>query len=144
MAALNGCYKGWEDVYNVIYLDCATDNGYNQWPWEGYTSFGNGSITASDVDAANRWSYTTIQKCNAFLENADKANMDQAKKDRMKAEARFLRAYQYFTLTQLYGNVPLVTKTVTMEEANTIKQTPSRRSVSLSSTNWRPSRRSWM
>ncbi|WP_109700303.1 RagB/SusD family nutrient uptake outer membrane protein [Chitinophaga deserti] len=123
-AALNGCYKGWEDVYNIIYLDCATDNGYNQWPWEGYTSYGNGSITASDVDAANRWSYTTIQKCNSFLENADKAQMEEAKKNRMKAEARFLRAYQYFTLTQLYGNVPLVTKTVTMQEANTIKQTP--------------------
>lgn len=124
VAALNGCYKGWEDIYNVIYLDCATDNGYNQWPWEGYTSFGNGTVTPSDVDAANRWNYTTIQKCNTFLENADKATADQAKKDRMKAEARFLRAYQYFTLTQLYGDVPLVTKTVTMTEANMIKQTP--------------------
>lgn len=124
LAALNGCYKGWEDIYNIMYMDCATDNGYNQWPWEGYTSIGNGTVTASDVDAANRWSYTTIQKCNTFLENADKADADAAKKDRMKAEARFLRAYQYFTLTQLYGNVPLVTKTLTMAEANTVKQSP--------------------
>lgn len=124
LAALNGCYKDWEDAENLIYMDCVSDNAYNQYFWEGFTAHGNGDATPSDPDAKNRFTYTTIQKCNNFLENVDQVKMDDAKKNRMKAEARFLRAYKYFTLTQLYGDVPLVTKTVTMDEANTIKQAP--------------------
>jgi hypothetical protein len=37
---------------------------------------------------------------------------------RLKAEVRFLRAYEYFVLSQFYGAVPLVTRTLSLEEAN--------------------------
>jgi hypothetical protein len=124
VAALSGCYNGWEDGYHTIYMDCASDNAYNQYPWEGYTALGNGTASPGDGDIVNRWSYTTIQRCNWFLENVGVTKMDETKKKRMIAEARFLRAYQYFTLTQLYGSVPLVTKTISTEEANTVTRTP--------------------
>ena len=122
--ALNGCYSGWEDGYNIMYMDCASDNAYNQYYWEGYTYFGNGSITPSSGSFQNRWSYSTIQKCNWFLEHIDATPMDETLKSRYKSEARFIRAYQYFILSQLYGDVPLVKNTVSTTEANAITRTP--------------------
>ena len=125
LAALNGCYSSWSDGYHVLYMDALSDNAYSQYYWEGYTSLGNGSGSPSDTWITDRWSpsYSTIQKSNWFLENVDKTSMDEALKTRMKAEARFLRAYQYFTLTQLYGDVPLVTKTLSPDEANAVSRT---------------------
>ncbi|MCE7042797.1 RagB/SusD family nutrient uptake outer membrane protein [Dyadobacter sp. CY312] len=124
LAALNGCYSGWEESYNTLYMDCASDNAYGQYYWEGYTYFGNGSITPSSAYSQDRWSYSTIQKCNWFLENIDVTPMDEALKSRLKSEARFLRAYQYYTMSQLYGDIPLVTKSISGEEANAISKTP--------------------
>lgn len=124
LSALNGCYSGWEDAYNTLYMDCASDNAYGQYYWEGYTYFGNGSITPSSAYSQDRWNYSTIQKCNWFLENIDVTPMDEALKTRFKAEARFLRAYQYYTMSQLYGDVPLVTKSISGEDANIISKTP--------------------
>jgi len=123
LAAINGCYNNWEDGYDIIYMDAASDNAYNQYPWEGYTTLGNGYVTATDPDARNRWKYKNIQRCNWVLENIDKAPIDDELKQRVKGEAQFLRAYQYFMLTQLYGDVPLVTKSLSTEEANTISRT---------------------
>ncbi|WP_104384396.1 RagB/SusD family nutrient uptake outer membrane protein [Sphingobacterium sp. HMA12] len=124
LVALNGCYNSWSDGYHVLYMDALSDNVYSQYYWEGYTSLGNGSGSPSDTWITDRWSpsYSTIQKSNWFLENVDKTPMDEALKTRMKAEARFLRAYQYFTLTQLYGDVPLVTKTLSQDEANAVSR----------------------
>lgn len=123
MAALTGVYNGWESADNIIYMDAATDNAYNPYPWEGYTNFGNGFITPTDGSAANRWSFKNIQRANWLLENIDVAPMADEIKNRIKAEARFLRTYQYFISTQLYGDMPLVTTNITPEEANTIPQT---------------------
>ncbi|QIH35624.1 RagB/SusD family nutrient uptake outer membrane protein [Sphingobacterium sp. DR205] len=124
-AALNGVYSGWDDNYQILYMDAISDNAYSQYYWEGYTSLGNGSASPSDPYGTDRWSpaYSAIQKCNWFLQNVDQTPMDEAKKTQMKAEARFLRAYQYYTLTQLYGDVPLTTKTLSLEEANVINKT---------------------
>ena len=40
----------------------------------------------------------------------------------MVAEARFLRATQYHYLASYFKDVPLVTKTLTGEEANTVEK----------------------
>lgn len=123
-AALNGCYHNWENGDNVIYFDCFSDNGYDQYPWEGYEPVAQGNATPLNLGSANRWDYSTIQKCNWFLSNIDKAPIDAALKTRMKGEARFLRAYQYFTMSQLYGDVPLVLQMSSINDANMVTQTP--------------------
>lgn len=122
-AALNGCYSGWENDYNIFYLDAVSDNSYSQFYWEGYQDYGNGTVTSSDGNVYTRWSYTTIQACNWFLENIDPTPMDAAVKLRYKSEVRFLRAYEYFIMSQLYGAVPLVSNTVTTAVANSISRT---------------------
>ncbi len=131
-AALNGVYNGeydsysaangngWADGTNVIYFDCLSDNAYSQYGWEGFQAFGNGSITPTVTGyyAANLWNYTTIQKCNFFLANVGPTPMDTALKAQMIAQVRFIRAYRYHLMSQLYGGVPLVTTALTTAEAD--------------------------
>ncbi len=117
VTAVNACYKGWESGGNIMYLDAATDNAYNQFPWEGYAGIGNGSFSPTDTGAA-RFSFKTIRKCNDVLENIGGIDMDEALRNRLIGEVRFLRAYQYFIMTQFYGDIPLVTSVLTLDEAN--------------------------
>ena len=42
----------------------------------------------------------------------------------MKGEVRFIRAYEYFERSQLYGDFPLVTKMLTTTEANDVQRSP--------------------
>jgi len=66
--------------------------------------------------------YTTVSSTNYFLDNIEKVDMDETEKATMIAEVRFLRAFCYFWLSQLYGNVPLVKTTLTFDEANSVSQ----------------------
>jgi hypothetical protein len=50
--------------------------------------------------------------------------MNETTKKRMIAETLFIRAAQYFYLSQFWGAVPLVTKTLTPDEANEQTKTP--------------------
>lgn len=122
--ALNGIYDGWETANRIIYMDCASDNAYNQFPWEGYQEFGNAQLLTPTNPGAGRWDFTTIQRANWFLENVDQTPMEEDVKARMKAEARFLRAYQYFYSAQMYGDFPLVLTQITPEEANELTRNP--------------------
>lgn len=51
--------------------------------------------------------YKGINNANVFLENVDKADMDESVKTRMKGEAKFLRAYFHFLLVQGWYEVPI-------------------------------------
>jgi starch-binding outer membrane protein, SusD/RagB family len=61
-------------------------------------------------------SYLGISRCNLLLTKIQSATFDQATKDRIEGEARFLRAYYYFNLTRVFGSVPLILKEVTSPE----------------------------
>ena len=52
-------------------------------------------------------SYVGISRANVILDRITDIQMDQAKKDQIIAEARFLRAFLYFELVRYYGSVPL-------------------------------------
>ena len=60
--------------------------------------------------------YKSIRFCNIFFEKIDGVPFDntvtdgKTLKDRMTGEVHFLRAYNYFLLTRMYGGVPLITK----------------------------------
>ena len=65
-----------------------------------------------------RAAYKGIFRANVFLANIDKVTMDATKKAQFVAEARFMRANEYFWLLQWWGGVPLITKALTIPEAN--------------------------
>ncbi|GAA4445996.1 RagB/SusD family nutrient uptake outer membrane protein [Ravibacter arvi] len=126
MLALTGIYRGGNvgnNGYNnelLIMAGATDDSGYKHGNvgviYSGYLNPGDGQVVQSIWQRA----YTTIFKVNYFLENVNKvAGADAAKIAQFSAEARFLRAYEYFMMSVLYGGVPLVTKVLTVAEANT-------------------------
>ncbi|WP_341836165.1 RagB/SusD family nutrient uptake outer membrane protein [Chitinophaga pollutisoli] len=56
------------------------------------------------------WLYAGIERANMFLANIGATDMDAAKKTAFIGEAKFLRAWYYFTLVQYWGGVPLKTE----------------------------------
>lgn len=123
IAACNAAYSNFEDGQWVVYMDDASDNAHDPYPWEGWQEFGNMQLLSPN-SWRSKYDFTTITTCNWFLANIDKTPMDAALMERMKGEVRFIRAYQYFERTQLYGDFPLVTKMLTAAEANEITRTP--------------------
>jgi len=142
MLALTGVYRGniqmavnptsaefsatdWWSYHGLLYLEFATDNAYDRrGDNSGFNTLTNGTLTATNSYLANYWSlsYSRIARCNYFIENIAKAPIDAAKIARMTAESRFIRACQYFYLSQYFGAVPLVEKTLTLTEANTVSK----------------------
>lgn len=54
--------------------------------------------------------YKAVSRANAVLGALEESTLDEAIKSRYEGEVRFLRAYTYFNLVRLYGQIPLVTK----------------------------------
>ena len=54
--------------------------------------------------------YQYIRACNLFIEKVNAANFSAGSKAGMIAQARFLRAYFYKSLIDLYGGVPIITE----------------------------------
>ncbi|MEG0188787.1 MAG: RagB/SusD family nutrient uptake outer membrane protein, partial [Algoriella sp.] len=52
----------------------------------------------------------TVSFSNSFIEKAEKLAETDTEVKKFVAEARFIRAYAYYNLMDLYANVPLVTK----------------------------------
>ena len=95
-----------------------------------YTSGGN-SLLQGSVDIFNgtfsgEWSgrYTGIRTCNLFLNNIDAISMNSQLKERMIAEARFIRAYQYFRLLTWFGDTPHSNDLISLSESFTISRKP--------------------
>ncbi|UCS93364.1 RagB/SusD family nutrient uptake outer membrane protein [Echinicola marina] len=59
-------------------------------------------------DTPWRVGYSNIRKVNQFLAHLPEAPLDESLKTRLKAEARFLRAWYYSILLKHYGGVPLI------------------------------------
>lgn len=115
---LVGCYDGWISGTNILYWDCASDFGYNNFPWEGFNLIGNGSISAGEDDVADFYGFGKIRQCNDFLTNIENVPFaDEAKKKSMIAQVKTIRAYEYFTKNWIYGGIPIIESYFTSEEA---------------------------
>ena len=104
-----------------------TDNLYEDRGVSDEKVFTSGQATTALNRFANEWSdcYAGIKTCHTFLENVDRVpDMDETLKARMKAEARFIRAFLYFRLTTQYGDVPLFDHNLTLEESAVLSRTP--------------------
>lgn len=110
--------------YTYIVLDGMTDNGDDK---DSRTRpFTNGTLDPSYFAITWFWnsSYRNIAKTNNFLQNIGSVEMDEDKKNEMIAEVRFIRAYYYFWMSQLWGDVPLVLEVLDIDQANNISRTP--------------------
>ena len=60
--------------------------------------------------------FTAIYHANNTITNITKIDMDAKKKNRLLGEVRFIRAHFYFQLTNLFGDMPLATNTLSSDD----------------------------
>ncbi|WP_423148000.1 RagB/SusD family nutrient uptake outer membrane protein [Rubrolithibacter danxiaensis] len=127
-SVLNTAYSQMFRNDYFFYNEGMSDNAYNgRGDNSGVASLAAGSYDASLPRLRDEWNfhYTGIKTCNIFLENVDRVpDMDAALNSRMKAEARFIRAFHYFQLMTWFGDVPLFDHDISVEESKTIARTP--------------------
>lgn len=66
-----------------------------------------------------------ITRCNVVIDRVPQIAMEEPLRNRLVAEAKFLRAFYYYHLVRLFGDLPLVTKEVTsLDELTYPKRDP--------------------
>lgn len=95
-------------------------------PTTGYDSFRLNQISPAGNTASTVWSqaYTNIYQCNTAVAGLTASNsLTASLKTQLLGEAKFLRAFNYFYLISLYGDVPLVL-TTDYATSSTLGRTP--------------------
>ena len=141
---IKGLVSGvYAQVYNnefasnsAYFLAGATDEAQYALEAGNVNSYVNGGWSpANPFDRTWTKSYTAIADANMFLEKLDEADISDweqnpeyskwvSQLELFPYELRFLRAYFYFELFRTYGDVPLVTTTLTNAQANSVKRPP--------------------
>lgn len=79
-----------------------------------------GGISATNVPIYLEWwdnGYRLIRDANYFMEKLSASTtLDKSFIKKRMAEARFIRAFNYFALVKRYGGVPLITKTQKVDD----------------------------
>ena len=139
----NMVFDVYAQVYNdefgtnsAYFLAGATDEAQYALETGAVNNYVNGGWSAANP-YSRTWTkcYTAIADACMYLERLDKADITEwqynpnyenwvQQMELFPYELRFLRAYFYFELFRAYGDVPLVTTTLTNEQANTITRTP--------------------
>lgn len=105
---LNACYAQMQAM--DIWDEMTTDNAHSHKPWEGpYELIQQNGISTQDNQG---YGFTDIRIFNNFIEKVETVEVSEELKTRMRAEARFLRAFSYLNLTSKFGKVPLITSTL--------------------------------
>lgn len=117
------CYQDLFDGNMLLYLDCGSDIGYNNFPWEGFRPWGDGSLSSSNT-GQDLYDYKSIRKANTVLENIEQVQFsDEVKKKDYIAQAKTIRAYKYFVMNWAYGGVPIIGSYSNADEAKVERNT---------------------
>lgn len=119
-----------DGLYDNLRIMSSTDVGYGESMWVGLelfaqhaTSLGqsqfNNQILNQTLDAgnpyfSNMWNnaYYGIAAANLSLARIPDVSMDDSQKKSLLGQAYFVRAFLYYHLVRLYGDVPLITTPV--------------------------------
>jgi hypothetical protein len=114
--ALTGTYNAiaFSRFDNAIWVfgDVASDDavkGGNPGDQAEITYIDEFTANASNGIISNYWTfaYEAIARANNVIANVPTVPMDEALKSRIIGEAKFIRAYSYFNLVNVFGKVPL-------------------------------------
>ena len=138
----NLVFDVYAQVYNnefasnsAYFLAGATDEAQYALETGAVNNYVNGGWSpANPYDRTWTKAYTAIADVNMYLEKIDETDISDwqynsdypkwvAQMELFPYELRFLRAYFYFELFRTYGDVPLVTTTLTNGQANNMKRT---------------------
>ncbi len=111
-----------------IFAEIPSDNTHEQSSGtvsaqDGFDEF---YLTSENGTLANIWNtaYRGVNRANTVLGRIDNVEMDAALKARYKLEMKFLRAYFYFDLLRVFGDVPLVLNEISITESLDAVRTP--------------------
>ncbi len=134
-AALVGVYAdlapfpgdGWMyyNGYLVMTTDYTTDMGFSTAAGDP-TKMSNFTYDANNRYIRYNWQYMyqVISNANLLLSKIDAVTMDDAKKKKVIAQARFLRALAYRDITDAWGPAPLLTEVMPPTETENMALTP--------------------
>lgn len=107
---------GWNDYTNgdaylaPLWVNEVSDECMSGWfTWLAYQKkFGQLNINGGLLEWWEN-SYLVIRKLNEFIQRVPLSPLSEDVKKEKSAEARFLRAFNYFAMVKRYGGVPLIT-----------------------------------
>jgi len=101
-----------------ICSDDAEKGGENAADWSELQQLKEFHGTASNSISYYRWSefYQGVYRANLVIQNVPTIAMDATLRDRLVAEAKYLRAWFYFQLVKTFGAVPLITTILTPDQ----------------------------
>lgn len=121
---LNTLYADIMSADTYLFLSAMTDDAYTR--REEIRNIGNGNYDPSNSFILSQWSqrYAGIRRSNIFLNNVGKVQgLTDSQLNELKGQAMFIRAWHYFLLTQWFGDVPLVTDEISIEESQSLTRT---------------------
>jgi starch-binding outer membrane protein, SusD/RagB family len=114
LAGLGGVYDAYQyaelTASNYRQLEILTDNGQNNSLPE-FLEIASSSHTSTNLVVENFWtySYNVISRANRLIKSVQEmpaSSISDQARNRIIAEAVFLRAYAYLDLTSLFGDIP--------------------------------------
>lgn len=117
---LYSCYAGIQNPVDYYTAEASTDEFATPGEWDtmGYTvyKFAYGEMNPSykiwKDGSSDRWQsyYRYINQTLMFLQDLEKAPIDEEARAEYKAEAYFLLSYYHFQVLRLYGPCPIIDK----------------------------------
>jgi hypothetical protein len=99
---VNATYQSWQDAYKIERGGMTADDGSGR------------TLSEDGFD----YNYVAIRHDHLVIENIDKVkDMADAEKEQVKAEMKTLIAYRYEEMFKRYGGVPLVTKSLSVQDS---------------------------
>ena len=117
VAVVDGIYAELDDyLFSLTYLNAIPTNVATTQEDIDLDVYNNAGFV-SNGRVAGMWnnSYQGVSRANSALDRIDQFEgfTTEGLEERLIAEARFLRAYYYFHLVRLFGDVPLITQPTT-------------------------------
>ncbi|SHF42171.1 Starch-binding associating with outer membrane [Mariniphaga anaerophila] len=116
--SVNAAYRELDGT-GMVTLDAVTDIAMHAPSSSGYLyDVAVGTLDPTNNSISDYWSryWVGVRKANDPINNIDKIETgDPDLLSRLKAEARFLRAYYYTMLSTLWGDVPLITEALDIQ-----------------------------
>jgi hypothetical protein len=93
--------------------------------WDPINDFSSGIASNTYVEEGWNTDFNGVFRANTVLDQLAKNGSNVGSPSlatRLQAEARYLRAFYYFDMVKYYGRLPVIDHPLTVEEANSIKQ----------------------
>lgn len=133
-AGVAGIYKVFNPESSKLYPNIETNVSHLRPEVCGFTSIemahtfflNNTSYSAGDSYLSNEWKalYTGVSRCNDAIYNLPSSSVAPAKKARLIAECKFMRAWFYTRLNMLFNGVPVYLVPITSAECTKGQSTP--------------------